>query len=108
MGYCGSLSRPVRLPTQDQGYLLVNVQLPNSASVQRTEEVMANIDKIARGDPNDREHYPGIPGVAHTVGVGRVIHATPLTSRQRQILNQLSLPTPAQTLRRILHPVPTG
>jgi hypothetical protein len=26
--------------------------------------------------------------------VGRVIHATRLTSRQRQILNQLSLPTP--------------
>jgi hypothetical protein len=40
--------------------------------------------------------------------VGRVIHATRLTTRQRQILNQLSLPTPAQTLRRTLHPVPTG
>jgi hypothetical protein len=39
--------------------------------------------------------------------VGRVVHATRLTSRQRQILNQLSLPTPAQTLRRVLHPVPT-
>jgi hypothetical protein len=40
--------------------------------------------------------------------VGRVIHATRLTSRQRQILDQLSFPTPAQTLRRVLHPVPTG
>jgi len=40
--------------------------------------------------------------------VGRVIHATRLISRQRQILNQLSFPTPAQTLRRILDPVPTG
>jgi transposase len=40
--------------------------------------------------------------------VGRVVHATRLTSRQRQILNQLSLPTPAHTLRRILDPVPTG
>jgi len=40
--------------------------------------------------------------------VGRVIHATRLTSRQRQILNQLRFPTPAQTLRRILNPVPTG
>src|SRR6516225_7522758 len=40
--------------------------------------------------------------------VGRVIHTTRLTSRQRQILNQLSLPTPAQMLRRILAPVPTG
>jgi hypothetical protein len=27
--------------------------------------------------------------------VGRVVHATRLTSRQRQILNQLSLPTPS-------------
>lgn len=40
--------------------------------------------------------------------VGRVIHATRLTSRQRQILDQLSFPTPAQTLQRVLHPVPTG
>jgi hypothetical protein len=40
--------------------------------------------------------------------VGRVIHLTRLTSRQRLILNQLSFPTPAQTLRRILDPVPTG
>jgi hypothetical protein len=40
--------------------------------------------------------------------VGRVIHATRLTSRQRHILNQLSLPTPAQNLRKILRPVPTG
>jgi hypothetical protein len=40
--------------------------------------------------------------------VGRVIQATRLSSRQRQILNQLSLPAPDQTLRRIFHPVPTG
>jgi multidrug efflux pump len=47
------------IPVQDQGYLLVNVQLPDSASVQRTDAIMAKIDKIARN----------IPGVAHTVGV---------------------------------------
>jgi transposase len=40
--------------------------------------------------------------------VGRVVYATRLTSRQRQILNQLSFPTPAQTLARTLHPVPSG
>jgi hypothetical protein len=38
--------------------------------------------------------------------VGRVIQATRLSSRQRQILNQLSFPAPDQALRRILHPVP--
>jgi multidrug efflux pump len=47
------------IPTQDQGYLLVNVQLPDSASVQRTEAILDRIDKMARA----------IPGVAHTVGV---------------------------------------
>ena len=40
--------------------------------------------------------------------VGRVIHTTRPTSRQRHILNQLSFPTPAQTLRQVLEPVPTG
>jgi multidrug efflux pump len=47
------------IPNQDQGYLLVNAQLPDSASVQRTEAIMQHIDKIARATP----------GVAHTVGV---------------------------------------
>jgi multidrug efflux pump len=47
------------LPNQDQGYVLVNVQLPDSASVQRTQAIMEHIDKIARGTN----------GVVHTVGV---------------------------------------
>jgi multidrug efflux pump len=47
------------IPTQDQGYLLVSVQLPDSASVQRTDAILARIDQMARS----------IPGVAHTVGV---------------------------------------
>jgi multidrug efflux pump len=47
------------IPTQDQGYLLVNAQLPDAASVQRTRQVMEHIDQIARSTP----------GVAHTVGV---------------------------------------
>jgi multidrug efflux pump len=47
------------IPEQDQGYLLVNVQLPDSASLQRTQEVMSRVDRIARDTP----------GVAHTVAV---------------------------------------
>jgi transposase len=39
--------------------------------------------------------------------VGRVVQATRLTSRQRAILDQLSLPTPAQTLHRVLQPDPS-
>ena len=47
------------IPQQDKGYLLLNVQLPDSASVERTETIMARIETLARKTP----------GVAHTVGV---------------------------------------
>ena len=39
------------IPTQDMGYLLVNVQLPDAASVERTERVMRQIDEIATRTP---------------------------------------------------------
>jgi multidrug efflux pump subunit AcrB len=47
------------IPTQDKGYLLVNVQLPDSSSVMRTQRVMGEIDDIARRTT----------GVKHTVAV---------------------------------------
>ncbi len=47
------------VPQQDKGYLLLNVQLPDSASVERTQRVMARIEALARETP----------GVGHTVGV---------------------------------------
>jgi multidrug efflux pump subunit AcrB len=69
------------IPAQDKGYLLLNVQLPDSSSVARTEKVMARIERIALGDvelhkrtgrpmPKEGEKvYPGIPGVKHTVAI---------------------------------------
>ena len=45
------------IPQQDQGRLIVNVQLPDSASLQRTQEAMTLVNKITRSTP----------GVAHTV-----------------------------------------
>ncbi len=47
------------IPEQDKGYLIVNVQLPDSASVERTERMMARIEKVAKETP----------GVKHTVGI---------------------------------------
>jgi hydrophobe/amphiphile efflux-1 (HAE1) family protein len=61
------------VPQQDKGYLLLNVQLPDSASVERTRRVMSRIDDIVFGpmDPKtgERDASKGIPGVAHTVGI---------------------------------------
>jgi multidrug efflux pump subunit AcrB len=47
------------IPQQDKGYLLVNVQLPDASSVERTDRVMRRIDEIAGASD----------GVAHTVAV---------------------------------------
>ena len=44
------------IPPQDKGYLLVNVQLPDSASVERTQEVMQRIEEIAREDARRQAH----------------------------------------------------
>src|SRR5262249_25096234 len=46
-------------PEQDQGRLIVNVQLPDSASLQRTQAAVAQAEAIARR----------VPGVAHTVTI---------------------------------------
>ncbi|QJW99553.1 efflux RND transporter permease subunit [Frigoriglobus tundricola] len=63
--YTEFLSTPTGfIPQQDKGYLILNVQLPDSASVERTEAVMADIEDIARNTP----------GVKHTLGIsGRSI-----------------------------------
>ena len=47
------------IPQQDKGYLVLNVQLPDSASVERTQRAMARIERLAHD----------LPGVEHTVGL---------------------------------------
>ena len=39
------------LPDEDQGYLFMHLQLPNAASLERTEEVCAKIEKILANTP---------------------------------------------------------
>ncbi len=39
------------LPTEDQGYAFANIQLPDAASLQRTEEVFEQIDAILNSTP---------------------------------------------------------
>jgi multidrug efflux pump len=47
------------VPIQDKGYLLANIQLPDSASLERTVDVTDAVEKIALETP----------GVAHTVAI---------------------------------------
>ncbi len=47
------------IPQQDQGRLILNVQLPDSASLQRTMEAMKQVEAIAHE----------VPGVNHTITI---------------------------------------
>jgi HAE1 family hydrophobic/amphiphilic exporter-1 len=49
------------LPDEDQGFFYVNVQLPNAASLQRTDEVCRRIESILT-------HTPGVQFVTATIG----------------------------------------
>jgi multidrug efflux pump len=53
------------VPQQDQGRLIVSVQLPDSSSLERTREAMVQVDEITRS----------VNGVAHTVGLGGISFA---------------------------------
>jgi multidrug efflux pump len=49
------------IPSQDMGYLMINVQLPDAASMERTEEVMGHMSRIAQAVPGIR-HVTAIAG----------------------------------------------
>jgi HAE1 family hydrophobic/amphiphilic exporter-1 len=49
------------VPDEDQGYFYMNIQLPNAASLQRTEEVVARVQKIAAETPGV-EHFTSVTG----------------------------------------------
>jgi HAE1 family hydrophobic/amphiphilic exporter-1 len=50
------------IPEEDQGYAIVGVQLPDGASLERTKEVTAKVDKI----------LAETPGVAHRLNIGGI------------------------------------
>src|SRR5262249_56970930 len=50
------------IPIEDQGYLVVAVQLPDAASLERTQEVLGRVASAALGTP----------GVEHAITIGGV------------------------------------
>jgi multidrug efflux pump len=57
------------IPQQDMGYLMVNVQLPDSASTERTSQVMRQIEAIAA-------RTPGIKHLTTVAGQSFVLNAS--------------------------------
>src|SRR5262249_33533635 len=55
------------IPEQDMGRLIVNIQLPDSASLERTQAVIAQMDQIARNTPGIA-HVTSTPGASLVLG----------------------------------------
>lgn len=56
------------IPQQDQGYLIVSMQLPDSASLARTDEVVQRVSEIALDTPGIRNAvaFAGFSGATRT------------------------------------------
>jgi multidrug efflux pump len=89
------------IPQQDQGYLLVAIQLPDSASLARTEEVAAMASKIAL-DTKGVAHAISVTGLSFVLGadgshLGSMFII--LDSFEKRQSPELSADAIAQTLR---------
>src|SRR5262249_26689776 len=61
------------LPIEDQGYLLASVQLPDGASLERTQKVLDRVTTIAR-------QTPGVRQVVAIAGVSVLDNSAPLAN----------------------------
>jgi multidrug efflux pump len=60
------------IPQQDQGYAVVNVNLPDGASLVRTEKVMQRITDIClgpKGPDGQRDKEKGVRGIDHVTAI---------------------------------------
>ncbi len=72
------------IPNQDKGYLLIDIRLPDSSSLERTQRLVSKLDQLIGVPQTDAHHdnnphqeqsesaahgEANIPGVAHTIGV---------------------------------------
>ncbi len=55
LAYVGLKAVPTGfIPPQDQGYLIVSVQMPDAASIERTEKTLAQLSEVAQKTPGVR------------------------------------------------------
>ena len=68
-GWLGSTTATGFIPDEDQGYLFVDVQLPDAASLNRTSEVMKDITALINEDPAVDE-FISVSGYSLLAGPG--------------------------------------
>jgi multidrug efflux pump len=96
------------IPDQDKGYLVVNAQLPDGASLERTGEVMRTMDEIALHGDQFKEsiaHTINLPGYSILTGTnlsnvgGMFVILKPFEERKQHA--ELSAKVVAAKLRKV-------
>ena len=62
------------LPDEDQGYVYAGVQLPNAASMQRTDDVVKKAEEILKNTPGVK-YYTSVIGYSMLSGVNNTYSA---------------------------------
>ena len=74
LGFYGLARLPTAfIPTEDQGYVMVALYLPDGASLARTQTALANVSRIARA-------IPGVDQVAEIAGISVLDNSATLSS----------------------------
>ncbi len=71
-GFSFSKVPPGFIPQQDQGYLVINAQLPDGAAVERTDEVVAKMTDICLGpvkEDGTRDRSKGVKGIQNVISL---------------------------------------
>jgi multidrug efflux pump len=96
------------IPEQDKGYLVVNAQLPDGASLERTDEVVRHMTDIAMNDAEFKEsigHAISVPGYSILTGTnisnvgGMFVILKPFDERKGK--PSLTAPAVAKKLREV-------
>ncbi|MEJ2716752.1 MAG: multidrug efflux RND transporter permease subunit [Deltaproteobacteria bacterium] len=92
------------IPTQDQGYLIVSIQLPGGASLMRTDAVTRRAAKIVLSTPGVKHSVAlaGLQGTTRTESSNAATVFAPLENATKRAKEGLLMPTVLADLRKRL------
>ena len=103
IAYRGLKSVPTGfIPPQDQGYLIVSVQMPDAAAIERTQKTLARIADAARNTPGVRGAF-AVAGLnvlsSSNSSAAGVVFVPPLPFGQRVHKDEMTAPAITAQLR---------
>ena len=96
------------LPDEDQGYFIINVELPEAASLQRTDALMKQVDAILKEQPAVH-YYTGIAGfsvLSQTSSPRSAVYFCELKPYDQRMKPALQAPAVVAALNRKLATIP--